>query len=383
MAEWLASQGHEVRVITAPPYYPMWKVSSDYSGWRYTREERKGVKIYRCPLWVPSIPSGIGRVVHLTSFAISSFGVVVWLGLRWKPDVVWVVEPPFLVAPAALISGWIANCRTWLHVQDFEIDAAFDLGILGLPQLRRFVNLAEAWIMKFFDNVSTISDPMVQRLLNKGLKARKCVYFPNWIATDLIYPLDEPNSMRREFDIPEEHTVALYSGNMGEKQGLEIVLDAARQLVHKKQHRFVLCGDGAARSKIQYLASGLPNVQFLPLQPPERLNQLLNLADLHLLPHQGRAADLVLPSKLIGMLASGRPVIAVTPSDTEVARIVKDCGIVVAPNDVPALSQAIEHLIENKGERTQLGGAGRIYAMQHWEKENVLKQFQTALCRST
>lgn len=187
--------------------------------------------------------------------------------------------------------------------------------------------------------------------------------------------------MRRELGIPDGDTVALYSGNMGEKQGFEIVVDAARLLVNEKNHRFVFCGDGAARPKIHHLASRLPNVQFLPLQPPERLNQLLNLADLHLLPHRGKAGDLVLPSKLLGMLASGRPVLAVTCHDTQVARIVEGCGIVVPPNNAPALAKAIKFLIENEKERAKFGRAGRAYVMQHCEKRVILQQFQTALCQ--
>ena len=382
MAEWLANQGHQVRVVTAPPYYPMWHVPPGYSRWRYIQETLNGVRVYRCPLLVPSIPSGLTRVLHLVSFAMSSFWILIWQGFRWKPHVVWVVEPPFLMAPAALISAWAAKCRTWLHVQDFEIDAAFDLEILDLRGARKLVNRLEQWIMKLFKNVSTISEPMFDRLITKGLDKRKCIYFPNWIDTNLIYPLPDPSPMRRELGIPDGDTVALYSGNMGEKQGLEILVEAARQLVDDKTHRFVFCGDGAARPRIQKLASGLPNVQFLPLEPAERLNQLLNLADLHLLPHRRKAADLVLPSKLIGMMASGRPVVAVTCHDTQVARIVEGCGVVVSHNDAHGLANAIKFFIENEQERAKFGHAGRAYVIQHWEKENVLKQFQTDLCRT-
>ena len=383
MAEWVASHGHEVRVVTAPPYYPMWQILPDYHRWRYSQENLNGVKVYRCPLWVPSSPSGLTRVLHHISFAVSSFLIMVWQGIWWRPNIVWVVEPPFLMAPGALISGWAARCRTWLHVQDFEIDTAFELEILNFRSIRRFVNGIELWVMKLFNRVSTISEAMFERLITKGLDQRKCVYFPNWVDTNLIFPLQGPSPMRRELGIPDGDTVALYSGNMGEKQGLEIVIDAARHLQDKKTHRFIFCGDGVTRTKIQRLASGLPNVQFLPLQAPERLNQLLNLADVHLLPHGRKAADLALPSKLLGMLASGRPVVAVTSHDTQVARIVKDCGIVVPPNDSSGLANSIKFLIENAQPRVDFGQAGRAYALQHWEKEKVLKRFQADLCQNS
>ncbi|MDX1410662.1 MAG: WcaI family glycosyltransferase, partial [Nitrospirales bacterium] len=213
MAEWLANQGHQVRVVTAPPYYPMWQISPGYSRWRYTQESLNEVRVYRCPLWVPSVPSGFKRVLHLASFALSSFWILVWQGFWWQPHIVWVVEPPFLMAPGALVSGFVARCRTWLHVQDFEIDAAFDLDILALRRSRGFVNRVERWIMKLFDNVSTISEPMINRLITKGLDKQSCVYFPNWIDTDGIFPLRDPSPMRRELGIPDGDTVALYAGN--------------------------------------------------------------------------------------------------------------------------------------------------------------------------
>jgi colanic acid biosynthesis glycosyl transferase WcaI len=100
MAAWLVAQGHDVRVVTAPPYYPAWAVSPGYSGRTYRTEDWHGAKVLRCPLWVPSQPGGLKRLLHLASFALSSLPVM--LGqVFWRPQVVWVVEPALFCAPTA------------------------------------------------------------------------------------------------------------------------------------------------------------------------------------------------------------------------------------------------------------------------------------------
>ena len=130
MAEWLVANGHEVRVITAPPYYPAWKTSKNYSGYRYKKELHGGIVVYRCPLWVPKKPGGITRIIHLISFAITSMPLVIANALFWKPDVIFITEPPLSCAPVVLFSSWISRSKSWLHIQDFEVDAAFELGII-------------------------------------------------------------------------------------------------------------------------------------------------------------------------------------------------------------------------------------------------------------
>ena len=100
MAAWLAAQGHQVRVVTAPPYYPDWAVGAGYSARTWRRERWQGVDVWRCPLWVPPRPGGAKRLVHLASFALSSLPVML-RQLLWRPEVVWVVEPPLFCAPTA------------------------------------------------------------------------------------------------------------------------------------------------------------------------------------------------------------------------------------------------------------------------------------------
>jgi len=378
MATWLAAQGHSIRVVTAPPYYPDWRVFKGYSSFLYLRHQVESVDVWRCPVWVPAVPSGLKRIVHLLSFALSS-SFVMFRQVFWRPDLVIVIEPPLFCSPVAVFIARICGARSWLHIQDLEVDAAFDLGVLSSPGLKKIVLMIERWLMGRFDRVSTISEQMLSRLAAKGVLAEKQILFPNWVDIERICPIICPYAFRKQMSISEDSIVFLYSGNMGEKQGLEIVVEAARRLVDRKDIVFVMCGQGAAYSRLRNLAAGLENVHWLPLQPLDRLNDLLNLADVHLLPQRADAADLVMPSKLTGMLASGRPVLATALDGTQIAQVLESSGVVVPPENVGLFVNAILDLSENPEKRQKLGKNAREYAVEYLGRDAVLERFEESL----
>jgi colanic acid biosynthesis glycosyl transferase WcaI len=167
--------------------------------------------------------------------------------------------------------------------------------------------------------------------------------------------------------------IALYSGNMGGKQGLEVLAEVARLC---SAVAFVFCGNGAGRADLVARCQGLPNVRFIDLQPAGRLPDLLATADIHLLPQRADAADLVMPSKLTGMLASARAVLATAHPGTELANVVQTCGLVVPPENPAALAQALHTLAGDPVLREQLGAAGYTYALAHLDREAVLQRFE-------
>ncbi len=381
MAQGLAAAGHEVRVITAPPYYPAWKVGEGHSARRYRTESWQGVRVMRTPLWVPREPGGFKRLLHLASFALASLPVLCaqW---RWKPDVVWVVEPPLMCAPAAVAFASLRGAGSWLHIQDYEVDAAFDLGLIQGRALRRWVQRAERWLMRRFDRVSTLSGRMVDRALGKGVAAERVLHFPNWVDIGGIAPLAAPSAYRAELGLAPGTVVALYSGNMGHKQGLEVLAEVARLLQDEPRIQLVLGGSGSGRADLQARCAGLPNVRFLDLQPLERLNDWLGLADVHLLPQRADAADLVMPSKLTGMLASGRAVLATARPGTELCRVVERdaaCGLVVPPENPAAMAEALLALAQDPIRRAELGASGRRYAEAALSRDAVLRRFEMQL----
>ncbi len=468
----LLTRGCEVTVVTTPPYYPQWKIRKGFRGWWYAVEkshpsqcvadanstlfqtpglshslpkqrsvtfennfprtteqlpEPAGTtfsessfryKIIRCPLWVPRNVNGWKRIVHLASFGLSSIPVVLWQAVRFRPDVIMTVEPAAICMPTTWLASKLCRAKAWLHVQDFEVDAAFELGILKQPLLKKIALAIEAWLMRSFDRVSSISPKMVERLQSKGVEFTHTRLFPNWVDCQEMRPLEDdemdmrkmdqgeqwdPYSMaakplsgnvataaltycddrirqlRIKFGIPIDKCIALYAGNIGTKQGLELIIEAARRLKAETEIYFVVCGHGAAHATLALSAQSLDNLQLLPVQPFAVFNELMNCANIHLLPQKGDAADLVMPSKLTGMLATGRPVVACASPRTQIAQVVEGRGCVVPPGDEVAFTQAIKALAGNPLQRQALGRAARQYAIQHLGREAILTRFANEL----
>jgi colanic acid biosynthesis glycosyl transferase WcaI len=377
LGSWLASRGHQVRVIAAPPYFPEWKARDN----RYRRETKDGVQIWRCPLWVPRKPNGLTRLVHLASFAMSSL-VPLFMQKRWQPNLILCVAPALFCAPAALWLGGLCGQRTvtWLHIQDFELDAAFQLGLLKGDGIR---GLAETWerrTLQCFDRVSSISEAMLNHAVGKGVAREKAVLLPNWVDIHAIDPQSRTkrsdNSFCRELGIEPEHLVLLYSGSMNKKQGLEMLVEVIQSLSNNKQLVWILAGEGPGQASLAESTRGLPQVRIMPLQPIERLNDWLNLADIHLLPQKAAAADLVLPSKLLGILASGRPVVAGSPSGSALGAMAEQAGCRAEPGDPKGFAQAVNLLATNEELRLQLGRQARQMAEERFDMQRVLQRFE-------
>lgn len=379
LCQWLTEQGHNVRVITAPPYYPAWKQSKGYSYTLYSTEKVAGVSVIRCPLWVPSSPTGIKRIIHLLSYTASSTPVVIALSLFWKPDIIIAIEPPFFCALPAWLGAKIANAKSWLHIQDFEIDASVRVGFIKDSFILKLLFKFEKWLLGNFNTVSTISERMLIKLHEKEVPSSKCYYFPNWIDSSFIFPTAPNILFKTSLGISENKKVALYSGNMGRKQGLDIILDAAKLLTHCNYLIFILCGTGAMYEEILTASHDLDNLILIPLQQPDRFNDLLNIADVHLLPQQAGMDEFVMPSKLLGILASGRPVVGCASEDTELAKIISAAGVVVPSADAHKFADAIISVITSPDLSEKLGKRGRELCVSTWEKNLVLTKFNNKL----
>ncbi len=371
MAEWLAAHGHNVRVVCSLPYYPQWKLDPAYAGRAYRRDTWRNVSVWRAPIWVPASPTGIKRVLHLLSFAIASLPLMV-RQLFWRPDLVVTVAPAFVCAPMGWLAARLAGARAWLHLQDFEVDLAFNMGLLRSKPVRGIVLRLERFMLRRFDQVSSISTRMVETLQRKGVPKARTRYFPNWVDVSRIHPGFDGDAFRVQLGIPADSVVVLFSGSMGGKQGLMAIPAAASLLSARSDIVFVVSGEGVMKPALQSAAADLPNVRFLPLQPIERLGELLCFGDIHLLPQNEDATDLVLPSKLCGMLSSGRPVITMSRPGTELHAVVSQCGLVVLPDDTSALAAAVVKLADDRAARGELGKRARAYAEHHFEIDLVL-----------
>jgi colanic acid biosynthesis glycosyl transferase WcaI len=379
MVAWLVARGHQVRVITAPPYYPEWKVAKGYSSRHYTTETIDGAVVTRVPLYLPAAPGGAKRLLHLGSFALASLPSILRQTISWRPDVILATAPPLLAAPGVLLAGSLAGARTHMHVQDFEVDAAFNLGMLKQPWLYRFASFIEHSLLRGFTRVSSISPRMCDRLLAKGVEQGRAFLVPNWGSIADFDPAKGPGHWRETLGATTSTVLVLYSGNMGRKQGLETIADAARLLQDKPNIQFVVSGDGAGRIDLMARAADLKNIRFLPVQPWSEFAHLMIAADIHLLPQRAEAADLVMPSKLGNILASGKPVVAGASANTQIYDAVQGCGLAVEPENAEEFAHAIAALAEDAPLRVKMGETGRQRAQQDWGKESILMRLEAIL----
>ncbi|MDB5444852.1 MAG: wcaI [Phenylobacterium sp.] len=337
-----ASEGHDVCVVTAPPHYPGWAAKAGYSGSRWSREHLEGAEIYRCPLYLNPEMRGFRRLLAPLTFALSSAPVAFVQILKRRPEVVMAVEPTLFVAPLALIAARLIGARTVLHVQDLEIDAAFAVGHLGKGGL--LAKLAAAFersVLRRFDRVITISSRMAEKIFDKGVPADRIEIVRNWVDVEAIRPMPTSDTYRTEIGLKPSDFMVLYSGNIGAKQGVRLLIEAAEALKDTPDVVFVIAGQGPMRPEVERAAARLANIRVLDFQPESRFGEFLSLADVHVLPQERDTADLLLPSKLGGMLASGRRIIVTADPDTELAQFLGNSCAFTPPGDAPALAEAV------------------------------------------
>jgi len=374
-AQALVEAGHRVRVIAGKPYYPQWRTYDGYRSVGYGCDREGAVEIVRCPHYVPPKPSGMKRIAHLASFAAFATPPALAAAAAFKPDIVFAVAPSLLAAPVALALGRLTGAHTWLHVQDFEIEAAFATSLMDSGSLLGRAALKfQRRVISGFDTCSTISPPMAAKLAGLGVPADGIVEFRNWAEIDSITVLDKPSAYRSQWHGLAPH-IALYSGNIANKQGVGIIVEAARLLRHRKDIGFLVCGEGPQKAQLIEQAAELPNIRFETLQPRERLGELLGLASVHMLPQLADAADLVLPSKLANMLASGRPVVATADTGTALFAEVQSCGLVTPPGEAVPFAQAIERIVDQPDEAAAFGVAARRRAEERWSRRALLAGF--------
>jgi colanic acid biosynthesis glycosyl transferase WcaI len=376
-AEFLAAAGHDVEVCTTFPYYPDWKIPSEYSGKLGLTEVRNGVRIVRSGAYIPNPVTSIRRVMHEASFI---FGVTLRAIMRRRPHVLLVVSPPLgLAAPAILLS------RLWgipyvFDVEDLQPDSASDLGMLpkwAISLLYKVENAA----YRHARLVTTLTSSMRLRIIGKGLLENKVELLEPRMDESLIELLpEEAAAFRRRYDLGDKFLVT-HSGNMGVKQGLEVILDAAALSGADDSLLFLCVGNGADCERIKRRATelNLTNVRFLPLLDEKDFRGLMAASGICLLTQQRSVAEIAFPSKIVTYLAAGRPIIASVNPECEVASMVREsgAGIVVEAENPAALFDAVCRL--RRDDLRKAGESGREYACARWSAARVLGELERSL----
>ncbi|MBT9187522.1 WcaI family glycosyltransferase [Zobellia russellii] len=385
MMEWLAEQGHQCTVLTAYPYYPYWKIQQPYRKNRFWYKNEVQhfasggtLKVMRCPMYVPNQPSGLKRMLLDTSFSISALARMQPLLLQKKYDWVISISPSFQSGLLGSLYKNLRGAKHLHHIQDLQIEAAQDLGLIKNPRLLKLLYATERYIFKHSDVVSSISDGMMDRIEKKAEKP--LLFFPNWTDTNSFYPITENcGSLKEKFGFAPDDWVVLYSGAIGEKQGLETILHTARSLEGHKRLKFAICGTGPYKETLISLANemGLTNMHFLPLQPKEDFNDFLNMANLHLVIQKEKASDLVMPSKLTTILSVGGLALITANKSSSLHKIVTKhkMGLLVNAEDQQALNDGVLNAFLSN-ENNSIKKAARAYAEEYLAIGKIMKSFE-------
>lgn len=262
------------------------------------------------------------------------------------------------------------------HIQDMQIEAARDLQMIKSEKAINALLGFEKYIFDKADYVSSISEGMVTRIQEK---AKKDIFLlPNWADVNLFHPIADKASIKREFGFAPTDKIVLYSGAIGEKQGLEAILHAAKEFQQQPEVKFIICGSGPYKEKLQNMAQEmkLANVNFLPLQPFEKFNQFLNLADIHLVIQKATASDLVMPSKLTTILSvGGLALITANPGSGLHTLVQKyNMGLLVDAENQQALNEGLRKaLAQNTVIQRQ---NARAYAERYLSIDKIMESFE-------
>jgi len=379
LAEGLVQRGHQVRVITGMPNYPERRIYEGYQNKFYLTEERNGVVIQRSYIWVRGPKPGLfDRLLLDGSFMMTSL-VQAFNG--WRPDLIFATVPPLLVSlPVGLYAG-VRRCPVILNIQDIVSEAALRVKLVN-PHgvVVKTAQAVEQLTYEKVDRISVIATGFIDKLVEHGIPEEKIVYIPNWVDTNFIRPLPKTdNYFRNKYQLQDQFVV-LYSGNIALTQGLETVIKAATLLEYIPEIVFVIAGETQALQALENLRQDYQakNVLLVPLEPREKLPEMLAAVDVGLVVQKREVTAFNLPSKIPVLLASGCAIVGSVP-DTGTAKeaiLNSGGGIVVPPEDAESLANAIVDLYKNPQQVETLGQQGRKYAEDYFSIEQALNKYE-------
>ena len=373
LAQYLEAHDIQLDVITAFPYYPQWKIASAYQDKSSYLEEKLGtINVYRYKQYVPENPTFFKRILHILSFTWGSF----WNLWKIKKCDVVISIVPFT---SATLLGYIQKRRfkakSWIHIQDFEFDAAFQSGLTKSGEQKggmvyRFLMWIEKSLFSKADKVSTISHTMIEKLKKKT--TAPTYFLPNWIdekQMDPAFAKAHPYLTSQKFKI-------LYSGNIGDKQDWDFFLKFA-EAIDDKRFEIIIVGDGSKRVWLEEAIKSYSNTTLYPPVPYEELSDLLCSADVHILFQKPEVVDTVMPSKILGMMASAKPSIITGHAQSEVATSMAQSqgGYYSSEKEVNTVISQLETLGNSPEVSKEMGTKAREYVVSNFAKNQILASF--------
>ncbi len=377
MCEGLVRRGHRVTVVCAFPHHETGSIEPPFRGKLLQRDHHNGVDIVRTYIYAPQ-GGMVAKMANYGSFTATAMAAASTVR---NVDVIFTPSPPLTLG---LVDYAIARTRRIpfvYNLQDLFPEAAVRLGMLTNPVVIRSFERLERWVYKRASRLSVISEGFRRYLLGKGVPDEKITVVPNYTDTDFITPQPHAGNRYRATHGLDEKFVVQFSGRMGYSQGLETVIAAWRSLTDLDDLRLMMVGDGAERPLVARELGDDARVTILPTQPREHLPELLAASDVGLAPLRHGMAGTSVPSKIFGILAAGRPVIAGVDvdSDTDEMITTADCGLVVTPEDPDALAAAIRTLYGDRKRAAQMGANGRDHVTRFHTQDVVVAQYERML----
>jgi colanic acid biosynthesis glycosyl transferase WcaI len=378
LCDYLSQAGHELKVVTGFPYYPSWKKREQDQGVLYRRDEIDGVPVYRCWQYVPRKVTSLKRMIHEASFVGTSFCRMLFLP---TPDVYVVKSPPLLLGTAAWLLTCFKKAPFVFHVHDLQPDAALGLGMLKKGMFARILYGLENFAYRKAARVTGISKSILEAFRQKGVPESKIVHYAD--STRFPKTGEEPRrgEFRRREGYGEDDFLVIYAGNLGVKQGLEVLLEATA-LIQNPNIKVVICGDGARREALEEEArkKQLKNFKMLPFQVGEGYRELLIDTDLSVITQLPGSGGFFVPSKLLDTLVYRKPVLSVADSASELYHAVEEgkCGRNIPPGDPLLLARAIEEAYDQRDSLIQMGESGRQF-VERFETNRVQAGFEKVL----
>jgi len=371
-AQFLADNGVQVSVATALPYYPEWRIWEGYRGVLWHTDRRERMTIRRSWHFVSPNPSTLTRVLH--EVTMSLFGVPRILVAIWRADTVYVVSPGLSYACTGMLLAKLLRRSTVLVVKDVMPDAAVELGMLKNRFLIALSRRLARWVYKLANEIHTLGEGMRRRIA-QDVDARKIKIVPDTIDAGELEPVaPEANEFRRRF-VPPGKFAVLHTGNMGQKQDLDLLLRTAQRYKDNRGVHFYVFGDGAAKNRFLHLRDEmrLTNVSHYPLQDRQMLRHMLSGANVVLISQLPEVVDIVLPSKLLTSMGAGATIVAACAEDSETARLVRESGggLVVPASDDEALYCAIERIRMWDVDTTRMRRQAREFAVQRFDRNAI------------
>ncbi|MGJ8683047.1 MAG: WcaI family glycosyltransferase [Nonlabens sp.] len=375
MVEALVNAGATVNVVTAFPYYPQWKIAPEYQDQpNYLQEEHKGAKLYRYKQYVPETPTFLKRIIHILSFTKGSF-----FNLRKidNSDLVISVIP---FTASSWLAGYHARshkAKSWIHIQDFEFDAALQSGLSsgGKKFIFKFLFGLEKRILNKANVISTISHNMIAKLESKTNQPN--YYLPNWIDENQVNPA---TATQHDY-LKTSKFKLLYSGNVGDKQDWDYFSAFAKALP-QEHYDIIIVGAGAKYQQLKD-TTNQENIHFYDPVPFEELSDLLCSASAHFLFQKTEVLDTVMPSKLLGMMASEKPSLVLGNAKSEVKQVMElaNAGLYFSTPDVEMAVDQLEKWRLNPEETIKIGKDARRYVTSHFARKPILDAWVNELSK--